>query len=132
MIHAGREETDLFHKGSVFGRCVDALGEIKFYLHNIGGSSSADQTTTLCASLAASPHTIVVLIETWLNSNIKSAEIFEEKNWVILRCDRRDVSDNQRDGGVLIALRRHMVASQVSVNSSQNVEHGFGQRIGQS
>ena len=104
------------------GRCVNALGEIKFYLHSIGGSSSSAQIAALRASLADSPHTIVILIETWFNSSIKSSEIFDEKDWVILRCDRCDVGDNRRGGGVLIAVRRPLVASHVSVNNSLNVE----------
>ena len=40
----------------------------------------------------------------------------------MLRCDRCDVGDSRRGGGVLIALRRHLVTSHVSVNNSQNVE----------
>ena len=103
------------------GRRGDA-GEVIFYLHNIGGSSSAAQIANFRASLADSPHTIVILIETWFNRDIKSSEIFDEKDWVVLRCDRCDIGDNRRGGGALIAIRRRLVASHVSVDNSQNVE----------
>ena len=117
MLHSVQDKGEKLRNG----RRGD-VGKVMFYLHNIGGSSSAAQIANLRASLADSPHTIVILIETWFSSNIMSSEVFDEKEWVVLRCDRCDIGDNRRGGGVLIAIRRHLVASHVSVNNSSNVE----------
>lgn len=93
-----------------------------FYIHNVCGISFASQLSQVRAAILTCPYDIIVLIETWLNKNIQSSELFDPKEWIVFRCDKADVGDNRRDGGVLIAIRAHYMVTRVNVVNDSHIE----------
>lgn len=83
---------------------------LKIYFHNVSGISSQSQIISLLAALMLCPYDIIILVETWLSSSIKSSEIFDENLYTVFRCDRADIGDTRKGGGVLIAVKSNYVA----------------------
>ena len=65
---------------------------------------------------------IVVLIETWFDETVDSAELFDPTIWVVYRTDRHDLGDIRNGGGVLIAVRITHASSPVSMPNESSIE----------
>ena len=65
----------------------------------------------------ASTYDVICLTETWLQAGILDTEVFCD-NLSIFRLDR----ENQRGGGVLIAVRSSLSAEMLEINNSLEVE----------
>ena len=90
------------------------------YFQNVGGIRS--QLAARRSSLIECHYDIVVLIETWLDETVDSAELFDPTVWVVYRTDRHDRGDTRNGGGVLIAVRITLTSSPVSMSCDTNVE----------
>lgn len=69
------------------------------------------------------PYSIIVLLETWFDSTVNSAELFDLNEWIVFRCDRSDVNDNRNGGGVLIAAKSSLGPKQITVQNDASLEH---------
>lgn len=109
------------HSSKLNSTCFTML-DLFIYYHNVGGISSATQLRNMRAALYDCPYNIVVLVETWFKNGIKSSELFDEREWIVLRCDRCDTGSSKDGGGVLIAIRTTLVATKVILDSGSNEE----------
>ena len=57
---------------------------------------------------------VLLLTETWLTAEIKSAELFLP-DYDIIRGDRSTESDASRHGGVLVAVKKTIKSEEISV-----------------
>lgn len=92
-------------------KCTTPLNDVrlKIYYHNVSGISSQGQINSLHAALMDCPYDVIILVETWLSNTIKSSEIFDGNTYIVFRCDRADIGDPRRGGGVLIAVKSNLV-----------------------
>lgn len=65
------------------------------------------------AAVTDCPYDGIVAIESWWNDSVKSAEVFDEKEWVVYRRDR-----GSRGGGVLIAIRTKYQSRMIPITAS--------------
>lgn len=72
---------------------------LSIYFHNVGGIGSAAQLRNMRAALVDCPYKIIILIETWFTRGLKSSELFDEGEWLVLRCDRCGTGDVRRGVG---------------------------------
>ena len=107
-------------------RHIDALSQhghdqLLIYFHNVGGMGSASQMSAVRSALFDAPYD-VVLIETWFTTDVMSSEVFNSSDWLVMRCDRGDLGDHRRGGGVLIAVKRTLVAGEILVENAARIE----------
>ncbi|KAH8323666.1 hypothetical protein KR067_002683, partial [Drosophila pandora] len=99
--------------------CMDraALGSnksLKVFFQNIFGMRTKSRMVLLNSSVC--DFDVIVLVETWLNSIFSSSEFFEPKLFQVFRKDRDSSSTHcKRGGGVIIAIRRSMLATVVGL-----------------
>ena len=96
---------------------------LSVYFQNVGGIRS--QLAAIRSSVIGCHYDIVVLIETWFDETVDSAELFDSSIWVVYRTDRHDLGDNRNGGGVLIAVRTTYASSPVSMSSVSSVEQSW-------
>ena len=89
--------------------------DLRIYFHNVSGISSSSHLAAIRAAVATCHYDVIVFIETWFTTEIKSSEIFDEREWLVIRCDRCDTGDNRRGGGVLIAIRLTLTAARLEL-----------------
>lgn len=88
---------------------------MSIYYQNTRGLKT--KTKSFYENLLNSDHSIVCLVETWLQDNISSSELFDDRFFVV-RGDRNLRLTNKCDGGgVLIALSKSKFKSFTSVTS---------------
>ena len=92
-------------------RCLK--NEFRIFYHNVSGIKS--QLDQIRAAILTSDYNIIVLTETWLNSDIKDCELFDDR-WDVYRCDRSDILDHRNGGGVLIAVKKSLINERVYLN----------------
>jgi len=78
---------------------------LKIYFQNISGMRTKTQSVFMNTSY--SDYDIIILVETWLNSNFSSNEFFDPKLFQVFRKDR-DFGRMQceRGGDVIVAVSR--------------------------
>lgn len=80
------------------------------YYQNVRGTRT--KTDTLYTNILTEDYDIIVLTETWLNSDIHNGEIFDNRYDVV----RKDRSSGKLGGGVLIALKKQISYEIISTN----------------
>ncbi|XP_075163215.1 uncharacterized protein LOC142235846 [Haematobia irritans] len=65
---------------------------------------------------------VIVLVETWLNSDFHDEEFFDARLFQVFRKDRDTMStNNMRGGGVLVAVRRGIAAMRVNLPNDNSL-----------
>ncbi|XP_053686285.1 mucin-3A [Sabethes cyaneus] len=83
-----------------------ALPHLTFYYQNTHGLRS--KISDFALEVCDSPYDCIVLTESWLDSQINSAELFGTE-YTVYRCDRTSKNSTKaRGGGVVIAVRRSL------------------------
>ena len=94
---------------------------LKIYFHNVSGIKS--QISPLRASIHTSDYDVIILLETWFNSNIFSSELFDS-TWNVFRRDRCDVNNDPRNGGgVLIAVKNDILCETIELQDNSGTEN---------
>lgn len=79
------------------------------------------KTDTFHRTTLSADYDVIALTETWLNDDIGNAELSSE--YTIFRCDRNNLTSTlKRGGGVLIAVRNNLKASQVQLTNCESLE----------
>lgn len=82
---------------------MEAKEELSIYYQNVRGMRTKNDTFLL--EIMANSYAVLLLCETWLNSNIYDSEFFDNR-YVVFRMDRNSaVTGLSRGGGCLIAIR---------------------------
>ncbi|XP_053692173.1 uncharacterized protein LOC128740635 [Sabethes cyaneus] len=93
---------------------------IGFYYQNTRGLRTKVEDFYVAASDAE--YDVIVLTETWLNSEIQSAQLFGQE-YTVFRKDRDPIrSGKLRGGGVLIAVRNRLIFSRSTVRVDEDIE----------
>lgn len=93
--------------------------KLNIYHQNVRGLRT--KSVDFYRNLAKSNYDVITLTETWLVAGILDSELFDER-YLVWRRDRDYASTSQsRGGGVLVAVRRDIVASE-SVSWQSNAE----------
>ena len=65
---------------------------------------------------------MIILIETCFTTDVMSSEVFNSSDWLVMRCDRGNLGDLRRGGGVLIAVKRTLAALEILVENVTRIE----------
>lgn len=99
------------------------LSKLLVYYQNVRGLNS--KTKEFYLSSSASDYDVICLTETWLNTSVFDAELFNP-NYTVYRVDRSPAnSSKSKAGGVLIAVKSHIPSKIVSVVGAESVEIVF-------
>ncbi|XP_062541343.1 uncharacterized protein LOC134209375 [Armigeres subalbatus] len=86
---------------------------LSVYYQNVRGVRT--KTTVLKLRLSSFDYDVVVLSETWLKSDICNSEL--SSDYSIFRCDRSEFTSGlSRGGGVLVAVKRELQCTEVSLS----------------
>ena len=87
------------------------LENINIYFHNVGGLRT--KVNTLQKNVSDNEYDVLILIETWLNSNFSDSQL-DLFNYIIFRADRdSELVGKFRGGGVLIAIHKRIPCSKI-------------------
>lgn len=94
----------------------DIGSSLSVYYQNVRGLRT--KTATFFENVLTSDSGLIVLTETWLHSDIYSAELFNDV-FLVYRCDRSSV-DKIRGGGVLIAVCKRFLSFDLNPGYTNN------------
>lgn len=94
------------------------MSSLNIYYQNVRGLKS--KITQFYLSLITADYDVICLTETWLNSDIHSHELFDDR-YNVYRNDRNFDDDHRRDGGgSLIAVKKKFSSKRVANYESVN------------
>ena len=77
------------------------------------------------SALCDAPYDVIVLIQTSFSKDIMSSEVFDSYDWLVIRCDRSHPGDPRKGDGVLIAVRKTFISSEISVENVAKIEQSW-------
>ncbi|VDI31119.1 Hypothetical predicted protein [Mytilus galloprovincialis] len=86
---------------------------------NINFQSIRNKKEDLTQLIDSSKPDIIIGTETWLDKNISSYEFFPSELFNVYRSDRPPNKNNQSHGGVLIAINKELISTEIRVNVVQ-------------
>lgn len=87
--------------------------ELSIYYQNVRGLRT--KTNSFLLSLASTTFDIIVLTETWLDSDINDSELFDCR-YTVYRCDRnKQITGKTTGGGVLVAVHKKHKSQQIQL-----------------
>lgn len=92
--------------------------DINVYYQNIRGINSKIETFNL--NVLNNNYDIIALTETWLNSNVNSSELFDNR-YTVFRSDRDfNITKKKRGGGVILAIKNEFIPERVTELEGKN------------
>lgn len=96
------------------------LSAVSVYYQNCGGIRS--KTQGLLMNILANNYDVIVLVETWLVASVNTAEFIDPRYTVFRRDRNRTLTGKMDGGGVLVAVRKELVASRLDNWENTQIE----------